>query len=77
MAPHFDVNRVPLVAVDCKTMHLRRYVGRECTHEAYIEGPSNFSGRELRELIALFREDPARAFRQHQADPLPNQPAVA
>jgi hypothetical protein len=57
----YDVNRPPLVAINCATMGMRRYVGRECTHEVVLEGVERSSGREIRDLVDLFREDPARA----------------
>jgi hypothetical protein len=78
MHQNFNVIRVPLVAIDCATMGLRRYVGRECTHEASLEGQSRFTKREVMDLIDLFREDPRRALRQSEnTAPLADQPKTA
>lgn len=61
----YDVNKVPLVAIDCASLQLRRYVGRECTNEATLEGADHCSPQEVRAMIELFRGDPMRALRAH------------
>lgn len=63
MRSRFDVNRVPLVAItgNSDKMSMRRYVGRECTHEAEMQGFENSTAKDVRDAIELFREDPARA----------------
>jgi hypothetical protein len=76
-ALYFDVNRVPLVAITGDSMHMRRYVGRECTHEAELAGLENASPRDVRDAIELFREDPVRALRQHAPAPEIEQPIPA
>lgn len=68
---HFDVNRVPLVAIDGATLRIRRYVGRECTHQADLIGFTSEDRVAAVTLVDLFRTDPARAMRQsHDTTPI-------
>jgi hypothetical protein len=77
MPRHFDVNRVPLVAIDGATLRMRRYVGRECTHEADLVGYTVADARQAVAMVDLFREDPVRAFRQSPAVEPMDQPVPA
>jgi len=63
----FDVNRVPLIAIDGASLRMRRYVGKECTHEADLVGYTAADARQAVAMVELFREDPIRAFRQSPA----------
>jgi len=73
----FDVNRVPLVAIDGATLRMRRYVGRECTHEADLVWYTAADARQVVAMVELFREDPVRVFRQSPAVEPIDQPVPA
>jgi hypothetical protein len=64
--PKFLINRVPLVAIDAKSNEMRRYTGREVTHEATLDGMENADRAEVLKVIEDFRVRPHPSLR---ADP--------
>lgn len=56
--PTFLIHRVPLVAIDGKSNEMRRYSGRDVTHEATLDGMENAEREEVLKVIEDFRVKP-------------------
>jgi hypothetical protein len=79
---NYNVLRVPLVAISGMTADskviMRRYVGRECTHEVHLEGVERCTRQAIMDMVELFREDPRRSLRQGEnTAPIVDQPVSA
>lgn len=61
--PKFLINRVPLVVIDTRQNEMRRYSGREATHEAKLDGMENAEKSEVLRVIEDFRIKPHGSLR--------------
>jgi hypothetical protein len=57
----FNVLPVPLVAIDCGTLHMRRYFGRQVTDEADIVFTRPATRAEVEAVVHQFLTDPSSA----------------
>jgi len=59
--PQFNVLPVPLVAIDCKTLHMRRYFGRQVTDEAELVFFGPTTRADVEAVVHKFLTDPSSA----------------